>query len=163
VAADGKLEIHVKAADPDFALRPRGDPSGKTGRPKARSAADFWDIQAPQPGKAGDFVGNSVFEPAKLGLKAGDRVEFWPKRSTTRSRRPIARRRRRKRSSSPARRTDGPAPISRNWQSETIRPAKKTKERITPKSGERADQQSPDEDHNPPRNSSERRGEEAGR
>ncbi len=75
VAADGKLEIQVRASDPDFALRRVAIQAERDGQ--KLDLPPMLDIKAPQPGKTGEFVGRFDFEPAKLDLKGGDRVEFW--------------------------------------------------------------------------------------
>jgi hypothetical protein len=75
VAADGKLEIHVRASDPDFALRRVAIEAERDGEKLA--LPPILDVKAPEAGKTGEFVGRFDFEPAKLGLKPGERVEYW--------------------------------------------------------------------------------------
>ncbi|MBN2475425.1 MAG: hypothetical protein JXB62_12510, partial [Pirellulales bacterium] len=79
---DGRLQIRVRAEDPDFALQRVLLRAECAGRPLA--VAPLLDQTHP-----GDFTGTYVFEPARatfaerpadrpqVGLKAGDRVVYW--------------------------------------------------------------------------------------
>lgn len=75
IAADGKLEISVQASDPDFALRRVAIAAECDGR--KLDLVPILDLKAPTPPKTGQFEGQYVFEPSKLGLKGGERVEYW--------------------------------------------------------------------------------------
>ena len=75
VAQDGRLEIGLRAEDPDFALR-RVVLKAEVGG-KALPIPPLLDKQNPEKPRPGEFVGSFAFEPAKLGLKAGDRVAYW--------------------------------------------------------------------------------------
>ena len=75
VAENGQLDIRVRAADPDFGMR----------RVVLRLQHKGTDLTVPpllhkafpaEPHK-GEFLGSYRFEPAKLGLKAGDHVVCW--------------------------------------------------------------------------------------
>ncbi|MFH1919137.1 MAG: hypothetical protein ABIP48_04500, partial [Planctomycetota bacterium] len=75
LAEDGALELRIRAEDPDFALR----------RVALRAERDeeslpippLCDKPRPEPPHEGPFEKTYLFEPARLGLKAGDRVIYW--------------------------------------------------------------------------------------
>jgi hypothetical protein len=81
VAVDGELAIKVWARDPDFGLR----------RVTLRAQRDGKDLpigpllEAKKPEKAGpgEFSGAYAFRPDKLGLKAGDRADYWAEAEDT--------------------------------------------------------------------------------
>jgi hypothetical protein len=75
VAEDGRLTIGLRAEDPDFALR-RVVLKAEVGG-KALPIPPLLDKQKPEKPWPGEFVGSFAFEPAKLGLKGGDRVQYW--------------------------------------------------------------------------------------
>jgi hypothetical protein len=78
VAEDGKLEIKVRASDPDYALRRVAIEACREGHDaELLDIEPILDLKAPRPGKSGEFFGSYVFEPTKLKLKGGDRVEYW--------------------------------------------------------------------------------------
>jgi hypothetical protein len=75
VAADGQLEIRVRAEDPDFALRRvvlQFEQGGKNLLTKP-----LLNLVAPAKPWQGPKEEKFAFEPAKLGLKAGDQVKYW--------------------------------------------------------------------------------------
>ena len=70
VPEDGRLEIRLRAEDPDFALR----------RVILKVKCDGKDLDIPSlldKPHPGEFQTVYPFEPARLGLKAGDRVLCW--------------------------------------------------------------------------------------
>jgi hypothetical protein len=69
------LEIRVRAKDPDFALR-LVSPQARQ-RDQNLPLPALLDKPSPDEPFAGEFQGSFVFEPAKLGLKPGDRVQYW--------------------------------------------------------------------------------------
>jgi len=75
LAEDGRLEIRVRAEDPDFALRKVAVRAEHNGRSlPIPPALNRRTPEAPWPGQ---FEAVYAFEPARLGLKAGDRVPCW--------------------------------------------------------------------------------------
>ncbi len=75
MAENGRLPIKLRAEDPDFALRSVALRAECDGRRlplppllERRSDEKPWQ---------GEFRGTYTFEPAKLGLHAGDRVQYW--------------------------------------------------------------------------------------
>ena len=75
VAENGRLPIKLRAEDPDFALRSVALRAECDGRRlplppllERRSDEKPWQ---------GEFQGTYTFEPAKLGLHAGDHVQYW--------------------------------------------------------------------------------------
>ena len=75
VAADGKLAIKVRAKDPDFALRRvtlRAQHDDKS-----LPIAPLLDKRKPDRAWPDEFSAVYTFQPERLGLKAGDRVEYW--------------------------------------------------------------------------------------
>jgi hypothetical protein len=75
VAENGSLPIKVRAKDPDFALRSVSVAAAHGGR--GLSIAPLLEKKSPAKPWPGEFLGAYSFEPLKLGLKAGDRVEYW--------------------------------------------------------------------------------------
>lgn len=75
VPESGSLPLKVRAEDPDFGLRRVTLRAEKEGRGLAIAPL----LGKPKPEKAhpGPFEQAYRFEPAKLGLKAGDRVLYW--------------------------------------------------------------------------------------
>ncbi len=74
VAENGSLPIRVRAKDPDFALRSvtlRAEHGGHS-----LSIPPLLEKRSPAKPLTGEFQGTYSFQPAKLGLKAGDRVEY---------------------------------------------------------------------------------------
>ncbi len=75
VPEDGQVAIKVRAEDPDFALR----------RVVVRAVRDdrslpippLLDRRPPERAWPGEFRGTFSFQPARLGLKAGDHVQYW--------------------------------------------------------------------------------------
>ena len=75
VAVDGKLEIRVRAEDPDYGLR----------RVAIRAESEkqelnippLLDARPPEKAVTGQVQTKYVFEPKKLNLKPGDRVAYW--------------------------------------------------------------------------------------
>jgi len=65
----------VRAEDPDFALRRVTLRAVRDGR--SLSIAPLLEKKSPKKPWPGAFLGSYTFEPVKLGLKAGDRVEYW--------------------------------------------------------------------------------------
>ena len=76
VAENGQVAISVEAKDPDFALR-RVEIRAVRGDNRSLSIAPLLDKRRPAEPVAGEFQGSFVFEPAKFGLTAGDRVQYW--------------------------------------------------------------------------------------
>ena len=75
VAENGSLPIKVRAKDPDFALRSVTLEAAHDGR--SLSIAPLLEKKSPVKAWQGEFLGTYSFEPLKLGLKAGDRVQYW--------------------------------------------------------------------------------------
>jgi hypothetical protein len=75
LAQDGRLEIRVRAKDPDFALR-RVALQASQGE-RTLSIPPLLSQPAPKEPWQGEFQGTYVFEPTKLRLKAGTRVAYW--------------------------------------------------------------------------------------
>ena len=72
---NGVLALQVRAQDPDFALRHvalRAECSGRD-----LGIAPWLDKASGRPPHEGPFQGTYRFVPARLGLKAGDRVIYW--------------------------------------------------------------------------------------
>jgi collagen type III alpha len=75
LAENGRLTIRLRAADPDFGLR----------RVTLRMECDgrgllmppLMEKRKPQPAASGEFAAEYTFEPARFGLKAGQKIEFW--------------------------------------------------------------------------------------
>jgi collagen type III alpha len=74
VAEDGNLEIRLRAED-DFGLRRVAIRAQEQGR--TLSIAPLLDAKPPEKAFGGEFIGKYDFQPARLGLKAGDRVSCW--------------------------------------------------------------------------------------
>jgi hypothetical protein len=70
-----RLNIQVRAADPDFGLR-RVTLRAQQGD-KSLPIAPLLDQRATERAKQGEFTGTYAFEPTRLGLKPGDLVEYW--------------------------------------------------------------------------------------
>ncbi len=75
VAANGKVDIKVRAEDPDFALRRVTLQAQRDGRDLP--IPPLLDAQEPKAGWPGEFSAVYEFSPARLGLKAGDTVVYW--------------------------------------------------------------------------------------
>ena len=75
VAVDGKLTIEVLAEDPDFALR-RVTLRAEHDQ-RSLPIAPLLEKRKSERAWPGEFSATYTFEPARLGLKAGDRVEYW--------------------------------------------------------------------------------------
>ena len=75
VAVHGKLAIKVQAEDADYGLRTVAVRAQREER--SLLIPPLLDRPKPELTWTGKFAGTYVFEPAKLGLKAGDRVEYW--------------------------------------------------------------------------------------
>ncbi len=75
VAVRGKLAIKVQAEDPDFGLRTVAVRAQREER--SLLIPPLLDRPKPELAWTGKFTGTYVFEPGRLGLKAGDRVEYW--------------------------------------------------------------------------------------
>lgn len=75
LAEDGQLEIQVQAEDADYALRKVVLELEKAG--EGLDLPPLLDRPHPQQPWQGPFEGKCLFEPARLGLKAGDRVRYW--------------------------------------------------------------------------------------
>lgn len=75
VALNGRLNVKVHAVDPDFALR-RVAVRAQVGQ-KELTVPPLLDLKKPEKARHGDFTASHTFEPARLGLKVGDRVEYW--------------------------------------------------------------------------------------
>ena len=75
MALDGKLEIRVRAEDPDYGLR----------RVALRAELEnqelkippLLDARPPEKPVSGEFQAKYEFEPKKFKLKPGDRVAYW--------------------------------------------------------------------------------------
>lgn len=76
VAENGRLTIRVRAEDPDFALR-RVTLRAVRDDNRSLSIAPLLEKRRPEKAVQGEFQGEYTFEPARLGLKAGDRVQYW--------------------------------------------------------------------------------------
>ena len=75
VAVNGELSIRVRAKDPDFGLRRVTLRAERDGR--GLPIAPLLERRKPEKARPGVFSGAYTFVPAQLGLKAGDRVEYW--------------------------------------------------------------------------------------
>ncbi|MCE5266454.1 MAG: hypothetical protein LLG00_01015 [Planctomycetaceae bacterium] len=75
VAEDGRLTIKVRSEDPDFALRRVTLRAVRDDR--SLSIPPLLDRRPPAKAVSGEFQGTYLFEPSRLGLKAGDRVQYW--------------------------------------------------------------------------------------
>ncbi len=75
VAEDGRLPIKVRAVDPDFALRRVTLQAECNGQ--SLPIAPLLDLRGDEKPWQGEFRATYVFEPRCLGLKAGDRVQYW--------------------------------------------------------------------------------------
>jgi len=75
LAEDGMLELRVRAEDPDFALR-RVVLRAERGE-RSLPISPLLDKPRPQPPHEGPFQKAYRFEPARLGLKAGEKVIYW--------------------------------------------------------------------------------------
>jgi hypothetical protein len=75
LAEDGRLEIRLRAEDPDFALRQVALHAEHSG--KGLPIRPLLSKSAPEKPHQGEFQGVYAFEPARLGLKAGQRVAYW--------------------------------------------------------------------------------------
>ena len=75
VAEDGEAVIRLRAEDPDFALQ-RVTLKAEL-REKALPITPLLDRAKPEKAWPGEFKAAYTFQPAKLGLKAGDRVQYW--------------------------------------------------------------------------------------
>ncbi|MBU4271160.1 MAG: hypothetical protein KKA28_04775 [Planctomycetes bacterium] len=76
VAENGRLTIRVRAEDPDFALR-RVTLRAVRDDNRSLSIPPLLEKRRPEKAVQGEFQGEYAFEPARLGLKAGDRVQYW--------------------------------------------------------------------------------------
>ena len=72
---DGVLELRIRAQDPDFALRRVALRAECDERPLGISP--LLDKPRPETPHEGPFEEKCRFEPARLGLKAGDKVIYW--------------------------------------------------------------------------------------
>jgi collagen type III alpha len=72
---DGQLEIRVRAKDPDFALR-QVALQAKQGLQNL-PIPPFLSKPYPLEPLTSEFQGVYIFEPAKLALKVGDRIQYW--------------------------------------------------------------------------------------
>jgi len=72
---DGVLELQIRAQDPDFALRRVALRAECDERPLGISP--LLDKPRPETPHQGPFEAKYRFEPARLGLKAGDKVIYW--------------------------------------------------------------------------------------
>lgn len=75
VPEDGKLDLVVRAQDPDFGLR-RVAFLAEKGQQRLTIPA-ILDQQPPEKAVSGEYRGTYVFEPKKFNLKAGDRIFYW--------------------------------------------------------------------------------------
>ena len=75
VAEDGKLEIRVRAEDPDYGLR-RVVLHAEQAK-QILNITPLLDNMPPEKPLSGEFQGKCDFEPKKFKLKAGDRVAYW--------------------------------------------------------------------------------------
>ena len=75
VTEDGKLEIRIRAEDPDFGLR-RIALHAEQGK-QILNITPLLDKTSPEKPYIGEFQGKFEFEPKKFNLKAGDRVAYW--------------------------------------------------------------------------------------
>ena len=76
VAENGRLTIRVRAEDPDFALR-RVTLRAVRDDNRSLSIPPLLEKRRPEKAVQGEFQTEYAFEPARLGLKAGDRVQYW--------------------------------------------------------------------------------------
>ena len=72
---NGILELRVHAEDPDFALRSVSLRAERDGR--SLPIRPLLEKRPPELPHEGPLVGDYRFEPARLGLKAGDKVTYW--------------------------------------------------------------------------------------
>jgi hypothetical protein len=75
VRVDGRLEIHVRAVDPDFGLR-RVWLRAERGKERLAIPAGL-DRRPPEKVLQAPFNMSYWFVPAEFGLKPGDRVTYW--------------------------------------------------------------------------------------
>lgn len=76
IAEDGRLDLVVKARDPDFALR-RVAVHFQAEQGDSPEPVALLDRPAPSEAQPGELVGTFRFEPIALGVKAGQRVACW--------------------------------------------------------------------------------------
>ncbi len=88
VPENGSLDIKIRAEDPDFGLRRVAIRAERDGR--SLSIAPSLEKRRPEKPLAGEFMGTVAFVPQKLGLKAGDRAEYWAEAEDNRE--PVANR-----------------------------------------------------------------------
>ncbi len=75
VPVNGKLDIAVRAEDPDFGLRRVAIRARHNGR--SLLIKPLLEKRMPAAAWPGEFSATYAFEPARLGLRVGDRVEYW--------------------------------------------------------------------------------------
>ena len=73
---NGRLAIKVRAEDPDFALR-RRNVAGRARRPERARSPRCWIKRSPRSRCRASLRRRTRSKPAKLRLKAGDRVQYW--------------------------------------------------------------------------------------
>ncbi len=73
----GLVDIKVQAQDPDFGLRRVAIRAQCEGKREELKIPALLSVPRPQKAHQGLFEGGYRFEPAKLGLKGGDRVSYW--------------------------------------------------------------------------------------
>ncbi|MBN1394623.1 MAG: hypothetical protein JW959_06340 [Pirellulales bacterium] len=77
VPENGRLTIRVRAADPDFALRRVLLKAVRADDDRGLSIPPLLERLRPEKGIQGEHQARFDFEPKRLGLKAGDRVQYW--------------------------------------------------------------------------------------
>ncbi len=75
VALDGKLEIRLRAEDPDYGLR-RVAIRAELNKQELK-IPPLLDARPPEKPVSGQFHAKYEFEPKKFNLKPGDRVAYW--------------------------------------------------------------------------------------
>ena len=75
IPENGQLEIRLRAVDPDYALRRVALKADR--KKESLRIAPLLDRPRPGDPHKGEFVGVYLFQPSRLGLKAGDQVTYW--------------------------------------------------------------------------------------
>ena len=80
VPLDGQVELRVRAADPDFALRKVVLRAKREGDTRELTLRPLLDLPAPKEARSGEFEGGLVFKPSEqkeVKLAQGDRIAYW--------------------------------------------------------------------------------------
>lgn len=77
VPVNGSLDLKVRAQDPDYGLRRVALRAEHTKTTKSLPIPPLLENRSPEKAHQGPLEASHRFEPAKLGLKAGDKVIYW--------------------------------------------------------------------------------------